>query len=397
MHCPLEVPSLSSIPRELWTTAPPPPPPPNHGSSHKFDDGSSSFRPSTPLVAGAGKTGLYSAGTATATASVGNNSSSSSNDPASFSSYSPETRRHGSTAAATNGIRTNNKTDDAHVEVSTGDQRNSNISPPPPLPSYPATNSKSVNRLSNNSSIDKRNYCTNTVRDEHDTDMITRPNATTNKANTSITISNQSNSSRNNYQNTNQESINGNNLSSSNNQYLDTLDNNHQRSLSLIRSSSSSRSSNSNNQENVSESNLLFPPFPPPRQELAQLYKEAHCNPFTTTYTSTSFSSSTSTTSFTTSTSDRNSGTRKRDRTTITNSDLQEARGASSNHHHAAALLPLPVCVLEPTQLPEHVLKPGLYSGLYGDHGYEIVCLEYAIRQITLIKVSFVAFILKIH
>ena len=50
-----------------------------------------------------------------------------------------------------------------------------------------------------------------------------------------------------------------------------------------------------------------------------------------------------------------------------------------------------------PKELPPHVLKPGMYKAKYGGHGYEIVLLEYRIREIALIKVSNCYYLLYIY
>lgn len=64
--------------------------------------------------------------------------------------------------------------------------------------------------------------------------------------------------------------------------------------------------------------------------------------------------------------------------------------GGSADESGVAGSTPQPLECMEPPQLPKHVLKPGLYTAHYGPHGYEIVMLEYKIREITLVKVRHV-------
>ncbi|XP_018013678.1 uncharacterized protein LOC108670699 [Hyalella azteca] len=99
------------------------------------------------------------------------------------------------------------------------------------------------------------------------------------------------------------------------------------------------------------------------RQELAQLYKETHCNPFPAHSASGNLRRSSS--------SDPWLDSRRRD--------------DSSTRLRAQENVSSPVTA--PSQLLPHVLKPGLYCGHYGPHGYEIVMLEYKIKEIVLIKI----------
>lgn len=108
------------------------------------------------------------------------------------------------------------------------------------------------------------------------------------------------------------------------------------------------------------------------RQELAQLYKDTHCNPFHQQSAANNAPHSSS--------SGNNSSL---------DSPVGRREGPTSHCRGNSGGPALSPRITVPTELPPHVLKPGLYSAHYGPHGYEIVMLEYKIKEITLLKVIF--------
>ncbi|KAF2354625.1 F-box domain [Trinorchestia longiramus] len=102
------------------------------------------------------------------------------------------------------------------------------------------------------------------------------------------------------------------------------------------------------------------------RRELALLYRETHCSPFPPPCFTGNFQRSLSSDPWL-------------DSLRYEDTFLWEKSQQEDNDEPSVSELP--------PELPPHVLKPGLYYGHYGAHGYEIVMLEYRIREIVLIKV----------
>jgi len=127
-------------------------------------------------------------------------------------------------------------------------------------------------------------------------------------------------------------------------------------SMTRSLSSNSSNGADENGPNTSHFSKYQNHPLGNSRQELAKLYKETYCQPYPS-------------------------------------ESMIEAAADLIGHKHKprskrSAKPKLPREIV-PKELPPHVLKPGLYHADYGDmNGYEILMLEYKIREITLTKVG---------